>query len=122
MKNITFYLFVVLIIMAGCQRQKNKSSIKQSGKSLYMENNCITCHSIDGAEMIGPPLNGVFGTTVYHTDGTSAIVNEDYIIESIKEPHKKVVIDYPDQMNSYTDLLSDNEIRALVEYIKSLNP
>ena len=83
MKNRTRYLFIVLIIMVGCQRQKNESSIKQSGERLYIENNCITCHSIDGAEMIGPPLNGVFGTTVYHTDGTSAIVDENYIIESI---------------------------------------
>ena len=44
----------------------------------------------------------------------------DNIIESIIYPHKKIVKGYPDQMNSYKDLLSDYEIKALVEYIKNL--
>ena len=115
-----FSLILSLILIFSCQRQDNQSSAKLSGERLYIENNCITCHSIDGAKMIGPPLNNIYGTTVYHDDSTSSIVDEKYIIESIKYPSEKILKGYSDQMNSYKDLLSDSEIKALVEYIKGL--
>ena len=121
MKNILFYLLMIFVFAVGCQRQNKQPNLKELGQSLYLDNNCITCHSIDGTEMIGPSLKDIFGTVVSHTDGSNTVVNEDYIIESIIYPHKKIVKGYPDQMNSYKDLLSEHEIKALVEYIKNLS-
>ena len=115
-----FFLFLFLILIVSCKRQDIKSGARLSGEKIYIENSCITCHSIDGAKMIGPPLNNIYGTTVYHDDGRSSVVDENYIRESIKYPSKKIAKGYSDQMNSYKKLLSDNEIKALVDYIKGL--
>ena len=117
---MNFFLILSLILIFSCQPQDNQSSVKLSGERLYIENNCITCHSIDGSKMIGPPLNNIYGNTVYHDDASSSIADEEYLIESIKYPSTKIVKGYSDQMNSYKDLLSDREIKALVEYIKGL--
>ena len=83
MKNILFYLLMIFVFAVGCQRQNKQPNLKELGQSLYVDNNCITCHSIDGTEMIGPWLKDIFGTVVSHTDGSNTVVNEDYIIESI---------------------------------------
>ena len=117
---MNFFLILSLIFIVSCQRQSGQSSSKLLGEKLYIENSCITCHAIDGSKMIGPPLNNIYGKTVHHDDGISSIVDEEYLIESIKYPSTKIVKGYSDQMNSYKDLLSDREIKALVEYIKGL--
>ena len=53
------------------------------------------------------------------TDGSSFVVDEAYIIESIRNPAAKIVAGFDNAM-PVSDFLSDDEINALVEYIKSL--
>ncbi len=115
-----FGIITFSILIIGCQQKDGLATTKFSGKKLYIEKSCITCHSIEGTKMIGPPLNNIYGKKVYHNDGTSSIADESYLIESIKYPAKKISKGYQNQMNSYLDLLSNDEIKALVEYIKSL--
>ena len=115
-----FSIILCLVLFTSCQKENSQPIAKLSGEKLYIEKSCITCHSISGARMIGPPLNNIFGQRVFHNDGTSSIVDKDYLIESIKYPDTKISKGYDNQMNSYIDLLSNDEIEALVEYIKSL--
>ena len=53
------------------------------------------------------------------TDGSSLVVDEAYIAESIRNPSLKIVAGYDNAMTPY-DFLEDNHINALIEYIKSL--
>ena len=115
-----FVIILFLMLLIACQKENSQPIVKLSGEKLYIEKSCITCHSIEGARMIGPPLNNIFGQIVYHNDGTSSIVDKEYLIESIKYPSVKISKGYDNQMNSYIDLLSDDEIEALVGYIKDL--
>ena len=55
-----------------------------------------------------------------HADGTIAIVDENYILESLIEPQKKIVEGYQGVMPSYKGILRDREIQGVIEYIKSL--
>jgi len=116
MKSKLFYLFLVLFLFISCKPKAKEIS----GEKIYIENNCIICHSIDGGQMLGPPLNDIFGKTVLLINGDSLVVDEQYLYESIVNPSKNVVKGYPDQMTSYKDLLSKDEIDALVKYIKNL--
>ncbi len=97
-----------------------KQSLAEQGAALYNTKGCVACHSTDGSRRVGPTWKGVFGTTEQLEGGKTAVVDENYIRESIVEPHAKVVKGYPPSMPTFKGLLSDQEINALIAYIKSL--
>ncbi|MBK9265016.1 MAG: cytochrome c oxidase subunit II [Polyangiaceae bacterium] len=90
------------------------------GKKLFTSRSCNTCHSLDGTRVQGPSFKGLFGKTEKFADGSSAQVDENYIRESLLEPTKKVVEGYPAVMPTYKGLLKENEIDALIAYIKTV--
>ena len=89
------------------------------GQMIYKKNACYTCHSTDGSKIIGPSFKGIWETEMKHADGTTAIVDENYILESLIEPQKKIVNGYQGVMPSYKGILRDREIQGVIEYIKS---
>ncbi|SMO55887.1 cytochrome c oxidase subunit II [Fodinibius sediminis] len=91
------------------------------GEQLATEWACTTCHSTDGTSMTGPTWQGVFESEETLTDGSTVTVDENYLRESILEPSAKVVEGYPDVMNTYQGQLNDDQINAIIEYIKTLN-
>jgi len=92
----------------------------EAGKYLFQRRGCPQCHSVDGAAGIGPTLKGIYGHEVKFTDGSSATVDDNYIRESILDPQAKIVAGFQPQMQSFKGLLSDEQITAIIEYIKSL--
>ncbi len=92
----------------------------ERGEQQFVRNACQACHSVDGRDGVGPTLAGLYGSERNFTDGTSAIADEDYLIESILYPSAKVVEGYEDAMQPY-DYLSESEIQSLVEFIRSLS-
>jgi len=90
------------------------------GERLYVQQGCQACHSLDGSPGVGPTMAGLYGSERTFTDGTTAVADEDYIIESIVEPGALIVEGYDNVMVSY-DYLSESEIQSLVEYIKTLS-
>ena len=91
------------------------------GETLYTSKSCNTCHSIDGSDGTGPTWLGRYGQPVQFDDGTSGVVDEAYIAESILYPGNKVAAGYANQMPSYQGLLNDTQIDALTAYIQQLN-
>ncbi len=92
----------------------------EAGKQLYTRRNCQQCHSTDGTAGTGPSFKGIFGHPTALEGGTSVMVDENYIRESILEPQAKVVQGYKPVMPTYKGILSDEEITDLIEFIKSL--
>lgn len=90
------------------------------GEQLAQEWACTTCHSTDGSSLTGPTWQGVFGSEEALADGSTVTVDENYLRESILEPSAKVVDGFPDVMNTYQGQLSDEQINAIIEYIKTL--
>lgn len=90
------------------------------GEQLVQEYACNTCHSTDGSRLVGPTWQGKFGSEEALTDGSTVTVDENYIRESILEPSAKVVEGFPDVMNTYQGQLNDEQINAIIEYIKTL--
>src|SRR5439155_105670 len=82
---------------------------------------CSTCHRFD-TQGRGPNLVGVFGKTVLLEDGRTVTADENYIRESILNPSAKVVSGFKPIMPVFQGLVSEEQLNALVAYIKSLNP
>lgn len=96
----------------------NRDSVLEKGRLLVEKYGCGACHSQDGSASLGPGWKGLYGRTEQFADGTSALVDEAYVKESILDPKARLVQGYPPVMVAYT--LTDDELGALEALIKSL--
>ncbi len=92
-----------------------------AGAELYRRKGCVQCHSVDGSAGIGPTLKSSFGSPRKFTDGSDGRVDENYIRQSLLQPAAAVVVGFDPVMPTFQGRLDDEEIAALIAYIKSLN-
>ena len=91
------------------------------GAKLATTQGCIGCHSIDGSQLVGPTWLGLYDEKVTTEDGASIQADEEYLRQSILDPAAQIVKGFPNVMpNTYKDTLSQDDVNALIEYIKSL--
>ena len=79
---------------------------------------CLTCHSIDGSEGIGPTLKGIYNRPTKLTNGSTVTADDAYLRESIVKPSFKVVAGYDDVMP--VPELTDEEVHEILEYLENL--
>src|SRR5579863_3731737 len=96
-------------------------SLAQNGESIFQQLGCPTCHRSD-TQGRGPNLVGIFGGQVLLEDGRTVIADENYVRESILSPSAKVVRGFKPIMPVFQGLVSEEQLNALVAYIKSLSP
>ncbi len=89
------------------------------GARVYQQN-CSSCHTIDGSPRIGPSFLHDYGSTITLDDGSIVAMNEAYIRESIARPRAKARPGYPPTMPSFDGILSDRDVTAVVAYLESL--
>ena len=97
-----------------------------TGDKVAQQQGCIACHSIDGSAMAGPSWKNLYGYPGEFVNADPiAVKDETYIRESILEPDAKWTIrdgkEYRGGMNPYQGLVSEDELDALVRYIRSLS-
>jgi cytochrome c oxidase subunit 2 len=93
------------------------------GTKLLTLKGCVACHTIDGSKLIAPTFKGLFGSTEnVVTDGVTrqVTVDEEYIRKSILDPSADLTEGYQDLMPPQRDLLTDEEIDAIIEVLKEL--
>ena len=66
-------------------------------------------------------LQNVFGHPVQLHDGTVVTADENYLRESILTPAAKVTAGYQPVMPAFQGLVSEEQLLALIEYVKSLS-
>jgi len=93
----------------------------EAGEMLYLQRGCKQCHSVDGTRGTAPSFLNVYGSTEPLADGSTVVVDENYVRESILAPYAKVRAGYEPVMPTYQGRLSDPEISAIIEYLKTLN-
>lgn len=91
------------------------------GKQLSEQKGCVACHSDDGSVKIGPSFAKLFGKQEALADGSTVTVDDNYIRESIMVPGVKVVKGFQPVMPSFQGQLTDKQVDAFIEYIKSLS-
>jgi len=95
--------------------------LSASGEKIFAELGCATCHRSD-SQGRGPNLQGVFGKPVQLEDGRIVTVDENYIRESILDPGAKIVKGFKPVMPTFQGLISEEQLNALLAYVKSLTP
>ena len=127
--HYTVGTFLVLLLVVGLTliiRTVNSdlqipdldNALAERGLELAKSNGCVACHSLDGGVGIGPTWLGMYGKTETLVDGSTVVVDEDYIIESILRPDAKQVEGYEKVM--VRSFLSGEELQALVEFTRQL--
>ena len=86
-----------------------------AGEKLFNQYECSKCHS-----QRGPSMAGLYGSRVLLDDGRSVVADDNYLRESIVEPHAKIVAGYGAEMPTFKGQLSEEQIFDLIAYIKSL--
>ncbi len=107
------------VTFAEVLRGGNEGGIVEQGERLALNRGCLACHSIDGSQALGPGWKDKYGSYQKFTDGSEALVDSAYLIESIIEPAAKIVEGYPPVMVAYD--FSEEQLDALVAYMASLS-
>ena len=93
----------------------------EEGRRISQETGCLSCHSVDGTNLVGPTFQGLFGSERVFEDGTTATAEQSYVQTSILEPGDQIVQGYANVMPAvYEQQLSDDQIDAIIAFIESL--
>ena len=95
-------------------------SLLDRGKVMAQSKGCVGCHSIDGSVGVGPTWKGLFGKTETLADGKTMLVDDAALRIEIRDPQARLVKGFPPVMPKME--LSDEEVDALVAYIKAQAP
>ncbi len=94
--------------------------LSATGEKIFAELGCVTCHRSD-VQGRGPNLHGVFGKPVQLEDGRTVTADENYVRECILDPGAKRVKGFQPIMPTFQGLVSEEQVNALVAYIKSIS-
>ena len=97
-----------------------QQTLSEAGQQLFSDLACNTCHRAD-LKGRGPVLEGVFGSPVTLQSGEKVVADEAYIRESILNPAAKITAGYQPIMPTFQGQVSEEQLLALVEYVKSLH-
>lgn len=105
--------------------QSEEAQLIERGQNLALSIGCTACHSADGATLVGPTWKGLYGSTVevVLADGTetTVIADDAYLRESILDPNAKITKGFQaNLMPIYQGQLNEDDITAIIAYIKSL--
>lgn len=94
----------------------------EAGQELARQLGCSACHSSDGNLSVGPTWKGLFGAQQPLADGTTVTADEAFLRESIVDPNAKIAESFQPSImpQDFGERLSDQQVAALIEYIKSL--
>jgi len=98
-----------------------EGTLAQRGAKLFNDLACSTCH-VDTGQGRGPSLKGIIGTTVDLQSGDTVTVDEAYLRESILNSQAKVVKGFQPLMPTFQGLISEENLVALIEHVKSMSP
>jgi cytochrome c oxidase subunit 2 len=95
-----------------------------NGKRIMKNIGCFACHTVDGNKLVGPSFKGIYGhpvTVVTGGNEREVTVDDEYIKKSIYDPNADVVKGFnKGLMLSYKGQLSDDDVKQITEYLKTL--
>lgn len=98
-----------------------EGSLASTGEKLFHQFACSNCHHFDGHGP-GPDLRGLYNRPVRVGDGSTMIADDTYIRQHILQPKVNVVYGFQPIMPSFQGQLSEDDLLALIAYIKAIGP
>jgi cytochrome c oxidase subunit 2 len=88
------------------------------GRQIAQRNGCMSCHSEDGRDGVGPTWAGLAGSTVELDDGTTVVADDEYLTTAIVEPNAQIVAGYRGIMPERR--LDPDDVAKIVAYLREL--
>jgi cytochrome c oxidase subunit II len=101
------------------QQNEGGDTLASAGGVLFMRYGCSGCHGGNGT-VRAPSLNGLYGSPVPLSDGSTVIADDRYIRDSILQPRRQIVASYQPVMPSFAGVIPEDDLLKLLAYIKSL--
>ena len=98
-----------------------EGSLAQRGGALFQQLACNSCH-LDTGQGRGPSLKDIFGKPVQLQDGSTVMVDEAYLRESILNSQAKIVRGFQPLMPTFQGLINEEGLVSLIEHVKSMSP
>jgi cytochrome c oxidase subunit II len=95
------------------------------GLILLRNTGCLACHTTDGSKLVGPSFKELYGSERDEmTPGGMKKIMADslFIKRAVYYPDAEVALGFSKSlMKSYRDILTDAELRTIIEYMKTLS-
>ena len=75
-----------------------------------------------GSAVRAPPLEGLYGSRVPLSDGSTVTADDRYLHDAIVLPDRQIVAGYAPIMPSFSGQIGEDDLLMLMAYIKSLAP
>ncbi|RAO76181.1 cytochrome c oxidase subunit II [Dyella jiangningensis] len=102
-------------------RQHASETLATRGATLFRQLGCSGCHGSQST-VHAPDLAGLYGNTVALSDGSRVVADDRYLHDSIMLPALQVVAGYAPIMPSYQGRIGEEDVLALIAYLKSPAP
>lgn len=93
-------------------------SLVLEGATLYRRLGCSGCHEAGGI-VRAPPLDGLAGRPTPLSDGRMVMADAQYLRDSILLPGREIAAGYAPVMPTFANVLSEDQVQALVAYLQS---
>lgn len=101
------------------EERSESGTLVAAGRDLFTAAGCSGCHAPASA-VHAPDLNGLYGREVPLADGRTVTADTAYLRDSILLPRRDIAAGYKPIMPDFAKLLDEDEVEALVAYIRSL--
>ncbi len=98
-----------------------EGSLAAEGEKLFHQYACANCHHFDNQGRC-PDLRNLYGAPVQISTGDIVTADDSYIRESILDPRAKIVNGFAPIMPTFEGQLSEEQVIALIAFIRSLGP
>lgn len=113
----TVALAAVVGVACGADGDDSGTAAMTEGQRIAVNNGCASCHGVSGEGGMGPTWRGLFNSERELDDGTIVIADDAYLVRAIVDPRAE-------QLKGYSVMppnsLTDQQVRAIVDYIKTL--
>jgi cytochrome c oxidase subunit II len=99
--------------------QPAPESLAAQGERAFHMRGCSGCHA-QNSTIHAPLLEGIYGKRIPLSDGTFISADEQYLRDSVLQPNKQIAAGYQPIMPTFQGQISEEELNALIAYLKSL--
>jgi cytochrome c oxidase subunit II len=100
-------------------RTQSAASLVAQGEVTFRTLGCSGCHA-ENSKIHAPLLEGIYGKPRPLTDQTIVLADDQYLRDSILLPNKQIAAGYEPLMPTFQNQISEEELAALIAYLKSL--
>jgi cytochrome c oxidase subunit 2 len=100
-----------------------EQSLAHEGAELFQTKGCSACHTVDGTPKIGPTFKGILGrkeVVIHDGKEREIVVDGAFIRQTLMHPEIDRVKGFPPIMPSQKGQLTDKQVNAIIEYLKTL--